>query len=75
MEDLHVNITDCSCDTLVRIAVQCGFDIVEGRKHCKIKTAEGRFITTIPRHNRLKHETAKGIVEILNSFGASIAYS
>jgi hypothetical protein len=74
MEDPRVKIADCSCDTLVRIALQCGFSIIEGRKHCKIKTTEGRFVTTIPRHNRLKRETARGIVEALNSFGASISY-
>lgn len=73
-DGIHIKVADCSCDALVRIAVQCGFNIVEGRKHCKVKTAEGRFITTIPRHSRLKRETAKGIVDAFNSFGASISY-
>ena len=72
---IYVKIADCSCETLARIAEQCGFDVREGRKHCKVKTAEGRFITTIPRHSRLKRETVKGIVEAFNSFGADIAYS
>ena len=71
----HVKIADCSYETLMRIAERCGFDIQEGRKHCKVKTAEGRFITTIPRHSRLKRETAKGIVDAFNSFGVDISYS
>ena len=74
-ENAHIKVADCSCDMLIRIATQCGFDIIEGRKHCKVKTAEGRFITTIPRHSRLKRETAKGIVEALKSFGANVSYS
>ena len=73
-ENVRIKVTDCSYDILMRIATQCGFNIIEGRKHCKVKTAEGRFITTIPRHNRLKRETAKGIVEALNSSGANISY-
>lgn len=72
---LHVKIADCSYDTLARLAVQCGFEIVEGRKHCKVKNAEGRFITTIPRHNRLKRETARGIINALIAFGADISFS
>jgi len=72
---LNVKVADCSYGTLVKIAKQCGFDIFEGRKHCKIKTQEGKFITTIPRHSRLKRETAKGIIDALNSFGANISYS
>ena len=75
MENMRVKVTDCSYDILMRIATQCGFNIIEGRKNCKIKTAEGRFITTIPRHSHLKRETAKGIVEALNSFGANVSYS
>lgn len=74
-KERHVKITDCSYDTLVRLATQCGFEIVEGRKHCKVKTTEGRFITTIPRHNRLKRETARGIIDALISFGADVSFS
>lgn len=74
-KELHVKTADCSYDTLVRLAAQCGFEIIEGRKHCKVKTAEGRFITTIPRHNRLKRETTRGIVNALISFGADISFS
>ena len=72
---IHVRVADCSYEILVRIARRCGFTIIEARKHCKIKTSDGRFVTTIPRHNRLKRETAKGIVEALVSFGADISHS
>lgn len=74
-KELHVKITDCSYYTLVRLATQCGFKIIEGRKHCKVKTAEGRFVTTIPRHSRLKRETTRGIVDALVSFGADVSFS
>lgn len=72
MRKLHVNTKDASYEELVRIARRCDFAVFEGCKHCKIKTSDGRFVTTIPRHNRLKRETAKGIVEALNGFGAGI---
>lgn len=74
-KELNVKTADCSYGMLVRLALQCGFEIVEGRKHCKVKTAEEKFITTIPRHNRLKRETARGIINALISFGADISYS
>jgi uncharacterized protein YerC len=59
----------------VRIAARCGFVIKEGRKHCKIETQAGLFVATIPRHSRLKRETARGIVETMNQHGAKITYS
>jgi len=37
-----------------------------------VKTAAGVVVTTIPRHRRLKRETAKGIVEALVAHGAAI---
>lgn len=73
--ELSVKVADCSCEKLVRIAEQCGFDVVEGRKHCKVKTLEGRFVTTIPRHKRLKRETVKGIIDAFNALGAKVSYS
>ena len=72
MKRLRVNTKDTSYNELVRIAQKCGFSIFEGGKHGKIKTVEGRFVTTIPRHHRLKRETVKGIVEAMNSFGAEV---
>ena len=75
MKPLRVNTKDASCDELKRIARKCGFVVKESKKHCKVETADGRFVTTIPRHNPLKRETAKGIVEVLNTFGANIEYN
>lgn len=71
---MQVKITDCSYHLLVRIARRCGFLIYEGRKHCKVKSREGKFVTAIPRHNRLKRETARAIVGAFNAHGASIDY-
>ena len=71
----HVKIADCSYEEMVRIAQRCGFIIFEGRKHCKVKDHDGKFITTIPRHSRLKRETTRGIAEALNAAGANITYS
>lgn len=72
MDELVLKITDCSYDRLLRIAERCGFKIKEGRKHCKVKTQDEIFITTIPRHNRLKRETVRGIAEAFIKFGAVI---
>jgi hypothetical protein len=72
---LRVKTSDCSYEILVRIALRCGFIIFEGKKHCKVKTQSDQFITTIPRHSRLKRETAKAIVEAFKTFGANIDYS
>lgn len=76
MRSLKVKITDCSEEKLIRIAIRCGFKIVGGRKHCKVKTHNGdKFITEIPRKNRIKRETAKGIVEDFNKFGGNVEIS
>lgn len=75
MKKIHIKTTDCSYDMLVRAAKRYGFVIVGGRKHCKVKTADGRFVTLIPRHSRLKRETARGIVVAFNAFGADATYS
>ena len=72
MGRLHVKIADCSYEQLTRVAKRCGFVIKEARKHCKVKTSTDKFITTIPRHQRLKRETARGIAEKLNEFGGKI---
>lgn len=52
--------------------MQSGFNEFQGTKHYKIKTKDGRFITTIPRHSRIKKELARAIVQDLNKFGADI---
>ena len=75
MSSPHVKVADCSYDFLVRVAQRAGFLVVEGGKHCKVKTGAGRFVTTIPRHKRLKREMARGIVEAMRKFGADITYS
>lgn len=74
MKPLRVNTKNTSYDELVRTARKCGFLIFEGGKHCKVKTRDGKPVTTIPRHNRIKRETAKAIVEAMNSFGANIHF-
>lgn len=75
MEKLDVKTTDCSCEKLLRIAGKLGFKIVEGKKHCKIKSADGQFITTIPRSNCLSKHTVKGILERYNLFRGNIIIS
>lgn len=52
--------------------MQAGFLVEEGKKHCKVKTMEGVFLTTIPRHVRLKRELVRGVVKVLNQHGAEI---
>jgi hypothetical protein len=52
--------------------MQAGFLVAEGKKHCKITTLEGQFVTTVPRHPRLKRELVKGVVKALNAQGAQI---
>ncbi|MEK9185353.1 MAG: hypothetical protein AAB863_01120 [Patescibacteria group bacterium] len=68
MPDLEVKTADCSSDTLIKTAKKCGFVIEQGRKHYKIKTINGQFITTVPRHTRLKRELVKGVIGKLNQF-------
>lgn len=72
MKQLTVSASDCSEEELVRAAGKGGLLIREGRKHVKVKTADGKFVTTIPRKKRLKRETVKGIVEELNKAGCNI---
>ena len=75
MSHPRVKISDCSYKHLVSVAEQCGFIVVEGGKHCKIKFPSGEFVTTVPRHVRLKRETVRGIVKQLNRFGGNISVS
>jgi len=67
-----VNTANCSHGELVRIAKRSGFVIAEGKKHSKIKTTTGDFVTMIPRHETLHRYTAKGILEDMNDHGAAI---
>ncbi len=75
MEELKVKITDCSCDDLLKIAKKCGFVDGLGKKHYKIKSVDGKFITTIPRHTHLSKDTTKGILKRFILFGANIIIS
>ncbi len=72
MRQLLVRASDCSGTTLLRIAKRAGFACDGGKKHWKITTSTGVFVTTIPRHEQLKRETVKGVVERMNEFGAQI---
>ncbi len=72
MKDLSVNTANCSHKELIAIAQKCGFDLFEGNKHTKVKTADGKFVTTIPRHESLNKHTAKGILQDMNAHGATI---
>ncbi|MEK7124570.1 MAG: type II toxin-antitoxin system HicA family toxin [Patescibacteria group bacterium] len=72
MRELRVKITDCSYEKLLKIAKQCGFHDAGGKKHCKIKSKDGQFITTIPRHSILSKDTVKEILKRFNLFGAKI---
>ena len=74
MKKLHVNTKNASCGELIIIAKKCGFIVKEGRKHCKVETSDGKFITMIPRHNPVKRETAKSVVASMNQCGAQITF-
>ena len=52
-----------------------GVSVFMSKKHCKIKTAEGGFVTMIPRHSVLAKPTVKGILERFNELGAKIIIS
>lgn len=71
---MKISSSDCSWNKLVNIAQKCGFFIFEGKRHTKNKNQQGQLITTIPRHRRLKRETAEGIIKALNRAGADIEY-
>ncbi len=72
MKLLIVKIADCSYADLIRTAERCGFVIRQGKGHCKVETTDGKWITTIPRHERIKRETARGIAKKFQEFGAEI---
>jgi hypothetical protein len=59
---IEIKTTDCSCKDLIRTAERCGFLVQQGKKHVKVKTAEGKFVTMIPRHSLIKRETAKKVL-------------
>jgi hypothetical protein len=72
MKKLRVNTADASYDQLKRIAEKCGFRVVQRRRHCRVETLLGEWITDIPRHNKVKRPTAKGIAGRYNLFGGNV---
>jgi hypothetical protein len=70
---VKISLADYSWHKLVNLAHKCGFIIFEGKHHTKIKDRNGCFITTIPRHSRLKRETVRGILEAFKRAGADIS--
>jgi DNA-directed RNA polymerase subunit H (RpoH/RPB5) len=72
VKKLSVNTARCSHGELVRIAKRSGFKIFEGKKHTKVETTAGEFVTMVPRHEILNRYTAKGILEDMNARGAGI---
>lgn len=72
MKKLRVNTAGASYEQLKRVAEKCGFRTVQRRKHCRVETQQGQWITDIPRHNKVKRPTAKGIIERCNQFGGSV---
>jgi len=72
MKRLSVKTTDCSCDRLLKVAKKCGFIIKNGANHYRVLNQKGCPVTVIPRHNKLKRYTVKGILEGFNKFGADI---
>lgn len=66
---MQISPAGCSWKQFVNLAGKCGFIIFEGGSHTKIKTTLGRFITTIPRHNVIDKDTAKGILKKYRIFG------
>lgn len=63
------SFTDCSYDKLCRAARKLGFDLFEGKKHCKVKDDKGNLVTLIPRKNRIKRGTVIGIVDAFVKYG------
>ena len=75
MKKLYLDTKDATHNELVRLAKKSGFVIFQGSKHVKVKTVQGQSVTTIPRHNKIKRETAKEVVEAMIAFGAEIEFN
>ncbi len=72
MKKLRVNTADASYEQLKKVAEKCGFRTVQRRRHCRVETQQGQWITDIPRHNKVKRPTAKGIAGRFNQFGGTV---
>ena len=75
MKTLRVNTSNASYEELRRTAERCGFYISQRKRHCRVETKERRWVTNIPRHNKVKKPTAKGIVDRFNLFGGNVEIS
>jgi len=71
---VKISLTDCNCKELINLCEKCGFIVFHGRQHEKIKDKNGKFITTIPRHSKIKRETARGIIKQLKNSGCDIEW-
>jgi len=50
---------------LVKAAQKLGLELYHGNKHINAKQIHSNLKVQIPRHNKIKRETARGIVEFL----------
>lgn len=69
---MRVKLADTSWRTLVNLASKCGFVIYEGGPYTKVKTKEGKFVTTIPRHSQLEKAIVRGILKKFRQFGCQL---
>ncbi len=55
--------SEVPCDQLIRAANKLGLTLKQGRKHTIVCQISSGRQTQIPRHPRVKRETARGIIE------------
>lgn len=72
MKKSRVNPKNISYKEAVRTAEKHGFVVFQGSKHAKVKSADGSFITMIPRHESINPKTARSIFKAMKDFGAKI---
>ena len=72
---MHVNTAQTSNSELLAIARSSGFEIEHCAKHDKVKTPDGKFVTLIPRHQKIYNPIATKIVKAMNAFGAKITHT
>lgn len=69
---MEVNPSDKSWKDLCNIAQKSGYFLYEGGSHTKVKTLKGKFITIIPRHNRIDKNLTRDILKDMKGAGADI---
>ena len=62
----------CSQEKLERLATKCGFLVGGGKRHIKLNDKNGKYITGISRHAKIKKTTAEWIIKVLIKNGAEI---